>query len=338
MTFANGSRILSNKEDYSRFCARMFVPIFSQPWWMDAVCKPENWDVWLCWRGGQIVAAMPYYIEKRNGFRYITKAPLTQNNGIVFAHSQDSTALSRQRAEEKIIDEACKFIHGAGVDVYEQQYRYDFSNWSPFFWNGYEAIPRYTYVIEDTSDLASVEMNISGSYRKNIRKGIRNGFFRKGLDPVVFYREHEKVFLKQGLPCPFSIELWMRLYRAAKENNAGETLYAENEAGDITSLMFLVWDSRSAYLLLGGSMPEFRGMETYSMVIWESIKMAHEMGIAYDFEGSMIKRIAKSYRKYGGVPKQYFRIRKVFNPEIILQEARQKIERLEEHQGCSLEI
>lgn len=321
---------MSNKEEYSLFCERNNAPIFSQPWWMDAVCEPENWDVWLCQHGEEIVAAMPYYMEERNGLQYITKAPLTQNNGILFAHGSNSTPISRQKAEEKIIDEACEFIHSLGLDVYEQQYHHSFINWSPFYWHGYEAMPRYTYVIEDTADLEAVEAAISRGHRKNIRKGVRNGVVKRGLDPHVFYEEHEKIFAKQGLPCPFGKELWMRLFNGVVENGAGEILYAETQSEDIASLMLLVWDDSAAYPLLGGSMPEFQTLETYSMLTWESIKVAHEKGLAYDFEGSMIKRIAKSFREYGGTPKLYFRIRKVFNPDVILSEAQQKIARLED--------
>ena len=49
--------------------------------------------------------------------------------------------------------------------------------------------------------------------------------------------------------------------------------------------------------------------------------MASQKGLKYDFEGSVIKRISKSFREFGGEAKPYFRIRKVFNPEIIRREA-----------------
>ncbi len=326
----NGGQIVNmNKERYRQFCEKNPIPIFSQPWWMDAICGAENWGVWLCQHGDETVAAMPCYMEDRNGLRYITKAPLTQNNGILFAHGANSTPLSRQKAEEKIISEACEFIEGLDLDVYEQQYHHSFTNWSPFYWNGYDAMPRYTYVIEDTSDLDKVEAAFSRGHRKNIRKGAKNGTMRHDLDPSTFYAEHEKIFAKQGLPCPFSRTLWERLYDAVRKHGAGEILYAQTAEGEIASLMFLVWDETAAYPLLGGSMPEHQNLETYSMLTWESIKIAHERGLAYDFEGSMIQRIAKSFREYGGVPKLYFRIRKVFNPEVVMLEAQQKAARLE---------
>lgn len=317
------------KTRYKEFCESTYVPIFSKPWWMDAVCEPENWGVWLYEQGGEVVAAMPYYMEDREHGRYITKAPLTQNNGIVFRHSENSTPLSRQKQEEKVVDAACAFVEGLGLAVYEQQYHHSFENWSPFYWNGYEAMPRYTYVIEDTADMERVEAAFSRGHRKNVRKGRRNGSVFRDLHPSEFYSHHEKIFLKQGLPCPFSEILWRRLHEACAAEGAGEILCARDADGEVASLMFLVWDERTAYPLLGGSMPERQTLETYSMLTWESIRMASEKGLAYDFEGSMIKRIAKSFREYGGEPKLYFRIRKVLDPEVVRIEAEGRAARLE---------
>ena len=75
--------MVERKEEYSLFCNKEYVPIYSKPWWLDAVCGANNWDVWLYKPNGIVEAAMPFYIENRNGYRYITKAPLTQNNGII---------------------------------------------------------------------------------------------------------------------------------------------------------------------------------------------------------------------------------------------------------------
>lgn len=318
----------SDKERYASFCESTYVPIYSKPWWMDAVCEPENWDVWLFEQGGEVVAAMPYYMEDREFGRYITKAPLTQNNGIVFKHPEGAGPIARAKFEEKVVDAACGFIASLGLAVYEQQFHPSFRNWLPFSWNGYCALPRYTYVIEDTGDLDAVWAGLSSSYRKNVRKGQRSGIVRENMDPSAFYDEHAKVFERQGLPIPFDRSLWERLYTAAAENGSCKILCSDTEDG-VASVLFLVWDERSVYHLLGGTMPGFNGLETYNALAWEGMRTAHEKGLAYDFEGSMIKRISKSFREFGGEPKMYFRIRKVFDPAVVRTEAEQQIRRLE---------
>ncbi len=33
---------MSSKEKYEIFCTKTYVPVFSKPWWMDAVCGPDR--------------------------------------------------------------------------------------------------------------------------------------------------------------------------------------------------------------------------------------------------------------------------------------------------------
>lgn len=313
------------KEKYKEFCQNIYVPIYSKDWWLDAVCEPQNWDVWLYQPGEQVVAAMPHYTEIRGKYKYITKAPLTQNNGILFQYPDKMKFVAKQAFEEKVINAANQYIEEKGVDVYEQQYQYSFTNWLPFFWKYYTANTRYTYVIANTDNLDEIWNNISSKQRSVIRKGQKNSQLRIGMNPKRFYLEHEKIFLKQGLKCPFSYDLWVRLYDACKKNNSGEILWEERENGDVTSLLFLVWDERAAYHLLGGGIPKHQKLDTYSALTWEAIKYAAGKGLIYDFEGSVIKRISKAIREFGAVPKPYFRIRKVFNEEIVRDEAEKYI-------------
>lgn len=84
---------MNNKNKYEKWIENNYVTIYSQPWWMDAVCGEDNWDVWLYEEGGTIIAAMPFFITSRNGKRLITKAPLTQNNGIIFSYPKGSKKL-----------------------------------------------------------------------------------------------------------------------------------------------------------------------------------------------------------------------------------------------------
>lgn len=320
---------MTNKERYLKFCEKVYIPIYSKSWWLDAVCLPENWDVWLYERGGDILAAMPYYMVIRGQYKYITKAPLTQNNGIIFNPYEDSKLETRAKFQEHVIDAANEFIESLSLDVYEQQYHYSFDNWLPFYWNQYTAMTRYTYIIEDTSDLDVVWNGISSSYRNTIRKGYKAAKICEGYNADEFWNLHKKIFAKQGLECPFSYDLWIRLYDVCEENECGRILYAKDDNDCILSILYITWDEQSVYHLLGGGMPEYQSLQTYNMLTWEGIKIASQMHLKYDFEGSVIKRISKSMRQFGGKPMPYFRIRKVFNPEIIREEAKQQIALLE---------
>lgn len=321
---------MCNKAQYQKFVDSTYVPIYSQPWWLDAICGEDNWDVWLYKKGENILAAMPYYMEQRGEYKYITKAPLTQNNGIIFKHDSNSKLQKKASLEEKVIDSVNEWLENKKIDVYEQQYVHTFDNWQPFFWNGFKCVLRYTYIIEDTKDINEVISNFSAKLRNDIKKGIKNTKSIEELDNDVFYTEHEKIFEKQGLKCPFSKELWNKLYGVCKEHNSGKTLCIRNFEDKISSLAYFVWDEKYVYLLMGGSIPELSSENTFSYLVQKGIELANEKGIGFDFEGSMIKRIAKAFRDYGGIPIPYYRIRKIFNPDIIRMETEQEIARMKE--------
>ena len=55
----------SNKIKYAKFISNFDdVSIFSQPWWLDAVCGEDNWNVILVERDGIPVGSLPYFIKK----------------------------------------------------------------------------------------------------------------------------------------------------------------------------------------------------------------------------------------------------------------------------------
>ncbi len=316
---------MTNKERYEQFCQATYVPIYSKSWWMDAVCGKENWSVWLYESGGNVLAAMPYYKERRGNYNYITKAPLTQNNGIIFKEDPKRKRVSEAELQEKIINAACAFIEAQGVDAYEQQFQTSFQNWLPFFWNGYTNMLRYTYIIEDISDMDAVWANISSKYKNEIRKGMRMTYVDTEITPEQFYIEHERIYRRQGKTSPFSIELWMKLYHSCHTHRACQMFCARDNDDNLHALLFLVWDERRVYHILGGYMPEYSRSQAYPALIWHGIEFAHQKGLIYDFEGSVIQRIATAFRQFGGVPTPYYRIRKVFNPEIVRKEAEEYI-------------
>ncbi|MDE7434591.1 MAG: GNAT family N-acetyltransferase [Lachnospiraceae bacterium] len=321
---------MNRKERYEEFCTKEYVQIYSQPWWLDVVCGSENWDVWLYESGGRIDAAMPYYMEQRGAYRYITKAPCTQTNGIVFARNKNARMVTIAQAEDKIIQEACKYIKSLELDVYEQQYPYTFTNWQPFYWNNYTCIVRYTYVVDQVGKPEDIMRRMTATYRNALRKGLKLVQVSEDLSKEEFYLCNNKVFEKQGKKNPLDQQLWYRIYDSCEAHNCGKIVCAKDEAGNVHAIAYYVWDDESIYLLFGGYMPEYSSTQAYPVLIYHGMCMAGERGLRFDFEGSMIRQVARAMREYGGTPMPYYRIRKVFNPQIVRQEAEQYIRRLED--------
>src|SRR5205823_12386504 len=64
---------MSAKARYRDFCrAAPEVPVFAQPWYLDACVEGGNWDVVLAEEKGRIVASLPYFYKQKGPFRYAT--------------------------------------------------------------------------------------------------------------------------------------------------------------------------------------------------------------------------------------------------------------------------
>lgn len=304
------------KELYNKICSRTYVPIFSQPWWLDAVCGEKNWGVHVMEKDGHLFGAMPYYVEKRNGFEIITKAHHSQNNGIIMCYIKDMKYVARLERQEEVINEMCDFIEKLGVDKYEQQYHYSFTNCLPFKWRGYSEMVRYTYVIEDTSDMDKIISDFKYIVRNQIKKAEKIVTIKEGMDIKCFWEVNRSSYERQGIEVPFSFKLLARIEKACADHESRKILYAEDAEGNIHSVAYLVWDEESLYFLINGSDTKYRYSQSNSLLIRECIRVAHKLGKKFDFEGSVLQPIEHIFRSFGAEQKLYLRIFKSFNEDM----------------------
>lgn len=297
-----------NKEAYKLLCEQNSIPIFSQYYWMDAVCGVKGWDVLFAETNGNIIASLPYYLKDDE----ITKAPLTQNNGVFFYYPPDLKARNKidfqVKASQIIIDK----IESLSLTSFRQYFHYEFTNWLPFYWRGYSQSTRYTYIIRDTNDLEFLFQNLNSNTRKNIRKAEKAVMINKMMNASVFYGLVTETFERQGLKTPYDIELFHDLYSVLEERNQCRLLEARDSDGNIHSCAMFIWDDKSVYYLMSGSKKEFRNSQSLSLLIWEGIKLAHKMDKKFDFEGSMKQNIEGFFRGFGPAQIPYFDISKKF--------------------------
>jgi hypothetical protein len=64
---------------YRDFCRTApDVPVFAQPWYLDACSEGGAWDVALAEENGHVVAALPYFYKQKGLFRYATMPPFVK--------------------------------------------------------------------------------------------------------------------------------------------------------------------------------------------------------------------------------------------------------------------
>ncbi len=301
-----------NKKKYIKLCDENNIPLFSQYYWLDAVCGEENWNVIIIEINGNIIASLPYYLNRIEAGFEIRKAPLTQNNGVYFYYPNGIKYDRKIAFEHKVLDMIIDEIEKLEIVSYRQYFHYSFENWLPFYWMGYTQSTRYTYVIEDTSNLETIYREFNGNIRKHIKKAKKIVKVYYDLNYKEFYDLNMKTYERQDFEIPYSFELFEKLYKNLEKHDCVKILYAKDKDNKIHSSALFAYDNTSVYYLMSGSDEKYRSSQSLTLLIYEGIKIANQLGKKFDFEGSMKKNIEKFFRQFGAVQKPYFDIRKDF--------------------------
>ena len=280
--------------------------IFSQPWWLDAVA-PDSWDEVTIDQGGRIVARLPYLIRRKRGITTLMMPPLTQALGPSLAPL--SGKYTNRLAKEKqlmteLIDKLPKH------DLFAQSFHHSITNWLPFYWKGFQQTTRYTYVLEDLTDLEALWQECRSNIKTDVRKAEKQLRLRCDLALNTFLDLNEMTFARQGIPVPYRRDLVARLDQACAERDCRRIFFAEDGQGRLHAAAYVVWDGQSAYYIMGGSDPELRNSGAMSLVMWEAIRHAATVTRMFDFEGSMIEPVERFFRSFGARQKPYFHISK----------------------------
>jgi hypothetical protein len=301
---------MTNREKYRVFCKEnRSIPIFSKDWFLDAVCGKDNWDVVLVEKQRKIIASMPFYKKKKALFTIITMPKHAQTMGVFLTYPKGQKYETKLSYEKKIMQSLIEQL--PTVDYFNQTFHYSITNWLPFYWKGFTQTTNYTYVIEGLSNLDMVFKNFSNGKRKDIEKAKSVVEIKFDLPAKEFYAHHKQTLEKQNAKISYSFEHFYRIYTNLYNNNSGRTLFAIDKDNNIHAALLVIWDENSGYNLITTFDPTFRSSGASTLLIQESIRFISTKADIFDFEGSMIERVEKSYRQFGAKQKPYFDITKV---------------------------
>jgi lipid II:glycine glycyltransferase (peptidoglycan interpeptide bridge formation enzyme) len=280
--------------------------IFEEPWWLDAVA-PNEWNAVEIEKDAAVVARLPYVVKNRMGLTLLTMPRLTPSSG---PWLRESTAkCSKQLAQQKDLYTAL-IEKLPTYDFFCLNFHHSMTNWQPFYWQGFTQTTYYSYVIENLQDLDLVWNGFQENIRREIRKAKKQVIVRTDLDLNRFLDLNSLTFERQGKNLPYSRELIQRLDDACVNHQARQMFFAEDPQGRIHAAIYIIWDKKSAYYLMGGGDPQLRTSGATSLVMWEAIKFAATVTRKFDFEGSMIEPIERFFRAFGGRQIPYFQVRK----------------------------
>jgi hypothetical protein len=280
--------------------------LFHKSWWLDAVA-PNNYTILSIKGNEEILAAWPLTFKKLVGLNLIMLPRLTPKLGIMFAPSR-KTKYSEQLSQE--IDLMAKLVKLLPKHtLYYQRFATDFTNWLPLYWANFKQTTRYTYVLEDLSDLNRVWENVRYGTKRKVKRAQKHGLkvvTDLGLEKLLDL--NELTYSRQGLTVPYSREYVRRIDEACEKNDARKMFFAIDADGQIHAAVYIVYDQKAAYYLIGGGDPSLNKYGAHFLALWEAVKFASQVSPSFDFEGSMHSNIESVFRGFGGVQKPYMEI------------------------------
>ena len=194
-------------------------------------------------------------------------------------------------------------------DLFRVNFHPSFTNWLPFYWAGYTQTTRYTYTIEDLTNLDYVFECFSRNIGRIIRKAQTSGFTVEETDDLgILLALNRRTFGCQGLAVPYPDELVRRIDTACKERDARSLLVVRDARGRVHMAELDVHDGGTTHALIRGSDPAARASEAGSLLGWGSIQLASRVSTRYDFTGSMIEGVERHMRSFGAIQTPYFSI------------------------------
>jgi hypothetical protein len=169
------------------------------------------------------IAALPYFIRKGRLFSVLEMPPLTQNFKIWLKYPEN---IKEQRVPDyqvMVVRELIKMLPKTCLVSFNVHYA--FKNLIPFYWNGYQELAKYTYVIDDLSDLEKVFERFDRNIRNRVRKAekIVRTIFSEDIDE--FYRMNKKTFKRQNISTPYSLELLRKHDSALRSHGARKIFF-----------------------------------------------------------------------------------------------------------------
>lgn len=294
-----------SKDLYRALCKEETgIPVFSQDWWLDAACG-DDWEVLVKEKKGKVYAAMPLYIPCKH---IISMPHYTQTMGVWFAAEAADMKYSSLLEQRQAI---CKsFIEELKpYNAFLQNFSHEFTDWLPFYWEGYSQTTRYTYILHGIKSADKLLPAMSQQTRRNLKNAEEYGVVvRYGVSVDDFLKIQAKTFERQRQRNTQSSAVLRRIIEVARDRRQGDIFGGYDKEGRLHAVAFVVWQDSSAYYIAGGGDPVLRFSGAHTLVLWEAVKFVSQYTDTFDFEGSMIPGVERFFRGFGAVQTPYFNI------------------------------
>ena len=300
----------TNKSIYQKWSENYAaLPLFFYPWWLDAVCGSEHWEVALVLNANnELEGVLPFYKTKKRGLSWSSMPVLTPYLGPLLVYPNKISSSQRyafdKRVMNALIDQLPNFFY------FQQNWHPDFQNWLPFYWRNFQQTTYYTYTFPHIRKPDRLFQRFKSATRNHIRVASREYTIEENGTLADFFELNKKVFTQQHISIPYDLSFLQKIDDLLKPRKWRKLLLAySEERGAYEAGVYIVRDEHTAYLLASGRNPDSHS-GAVPLLIWHALQQLSEEVERFDFEGSVIPGIEVFFRSFGAELTPYFQLRK----------------------------
>lgn len=293
---------MGNKDKYILFCEQNEVPLFAQPWWLDAVCK--NWDAVTAEKDGVVTGTWAYPVERKYAASLIRQPLLTPYLGPLVHYPAGLKPYQADNLEWETTQELSKQLPNA--NYINLSLPPGFKQAGALRLAGYTLSARQTFLL----DLTKSEKELIGGMRENLSRNIK-----KGTEELIIKEDpgalntlfdfHLSTLASKNKGIAHTKADMQRLLNACLETRTG-TLYTASSGAGTEAVVWYVYDKKCGYYLMGAQNSAGTSYRAISALLWHAIKRSREQGLqTFDLEGSMDPGVEQYYRTFGATRQLY---------------------------------
>ena len=284
--------------------------IYSHPLWFFGMSNKPY--VLGCYNDeGELMAIWPFNVVKRfPGIKCLSQPMFCQSLGPIFQSPgaeglSMNSVISRQR---KIISSFLEFIHSSGFRCISQGLPIGFSMAQYFHHYGLELNYRISYRISPDRTSDELWSQLHADHRRKIRKASEKYTLCKRLDPEDLWELKEKTLSTHQKDLYPSRDSFCSAVDELRALGKGQLVGLKDENGNWKSGVFLAEDDLTVYFLVGFTEKNSDSESPSLPLLWHGIDLALKAKKSFDFEGTMVARLDRNFRRFVPEAVPYARI------------------------------
>lgn len=292
--------------------ARRYGTLFCSSQWLSTVAPDSARLLGLYDSNDRLTGGMGLCIERRYGLKVARRAPFTQHAG-PFYEPRAKSHVAVLEEQDRVLDALLRFLNQMKPTVRSLSLAPQFETALPFFWAGYKIVPNLTYRIDLDASVEDIWKGVASRCRRGIRAAGRDNLdTRLTSDHQVIFDLVAGTFRRQGKKIDMTAVSRIVHDFSNNENGFCYSTFSDDRA---IATCFCVHDGHSAYYILGGYDESHSHYGAGPAAFWQAIQHAKEIGLSvFDFEGSMIPKVEKYFRQFGGKRVSYLTANRAWFP------------------------